>query len=77
MRVLPFLTKQLADRYGCDPEDVTMAATLDDLNLSDDDRSEIALLLGEVFGVEIPTGELLSFETVEDLVGYVEDREEV
>lgn len=72
--VLNYLVTLLSDRYGCDSEDVIMAASLDDLNLTADDRGEIALFLGEVYGVEIPTEELCAFETIEDLVGYVEDR---
>ena len=72
--VLHYLITLLADRYGCDPEDVTMAALLDDLNLTMDDRGEISMLLGELYGVEIPTDDLETFETVEDLVGFVEDR---
>ena len=72
--VLPYLTTLLADRYGCDGEDVTMAARLDDLNLTEDDKGEIALFLGEVYGVEIPGEDLKEFETIEDMVGFVEDR---
>lgn len=72
--VLNYLVTLLSDRYGCEGEDVVMAATLDDLNLTADDLGDIALFLGEVYGVDIPTDALRSFETVEDLVGYVEDR---
>lgn len=72
--VLPYLATVLPDRCGCDPEDVTMAARLDDLNLSRDDLSDVALLLQELYGVEMPTEELDAAETIEDLVGYVEDR---
>ena len=72
--VLPYLTSLLTDRYGCDSDEVTMAARLDDLNLTADDRGEIALFLGEVYGVDIPADELDAFETVEDMVGFVEDR---
>lgn len=72
--VLPYLVTLFCDRYGCFEEDVTMAARLDDLNLTSDDIGEIAMFLGEVYGVEIPTDELKAFETVEDLVGFVEDR---
>ncbi len=64
----------LIDRYGCDPDDIVMAATLDELNLSADDLTEIVLCLYEQFGVDIPEHEWKQFETVEDLVGYVEDR---
>lgn len=72
--VLNDLVTLLSDRYGCDEDEIQMAATLDDLNLTADDLDEIALFLGEVYGVEIPTADLRAFETIEDVVGYVEDR---
>lgn len=72
--VLEKLSALLSDQYGCDPEDVTMAATLDELNITDREREELAFILGEVYGVEIPQEELAAFATVEDFVGYIEDR---
>ncbi len=72
--VLHYLEQLLADRFGCDGEDVVMGATLDELNLTLHDLEEIALCLDDVYGVEIPASEWMTFETVEDLVGYVEDR---
>ena len=71
---LPFLRQLLVDRYGCDVEDVLMATTLDELNLSADDLAEIVMCLYEAFGVDIPEAEWSQFETVEDLLGYIEDR---
>ena len=72
--VLEKLAALLSDQYGCDPEDVTMAATLDELNLTDHERGELAFTLEEVYGVEIPDEALSAFVTVEDFVGYIEDR---
>ena len=72
--VLEYLQQFFADRFGCDEEDVIMAAALDDLNLSADDKYEMSLCLHDLYGVEIPADCLQSFETVEDVVGYVEDR---
>ncbi len=72
--VLNYLVTLLSDRYGCNEEDIEMAATLDDLNLTADDLDEIALFLGEIYGVDIPTAALRAFETIEDIVGYLEDR---
>ena len=40
--VLEKLVLLLADQYGCEEEDVTMNALLDDLNLTPDDRAELA-----------------------------------
>lgn len=64
----------LCERCGCFFEDVELAATFDELNVADFEREELAFLLAERHGVEIPTDVLFSFETLEDLVGYVEDR---
>ena len=68
------LVRLLAERYACDPEDVTMSSTLDELNLSPNDRGDVAFSLEELYGVSIPTEALEEFESVEDLVGYIEDR---
>lgn len=72
--VLSTVAQFAAQQCGCDPEDVEMAALLDDLNITSEDRSELAVLLESQYMVEIPTEDLDAFETVEDIVGYVEDR---
>lgn len=72
--VLEQLSRLLCDRCGCEAEDVTMAAGLDDLNITPDERGELAFALGELYGVEIPDDLLQGFVTVEDFVGYIEDR---
>ena len=64
----------LCERCGCFYEDVEMAASLDELNVANFEREELAFMLAERHGVYIPTDELFAFETVEDLVGYIEDR---
>ena len=72
--VLQQLTKLLTDRFGCDAEDVTMAASFDDLNITEDERCELALVLWEQH-LAVPMPDALPlFDTVEDLVGYIEDR---
>ncbi len=63
-----------AEECGCDPDAVEMDSLLDDLNISDDDRSELAVLLESLYMVEIPAEALEAFQTVEDVVGYIEDR---
>ena len=73
MRVLDVLTQLFCRNYGCDPEDVEMAATLDELNIAPHEREHMAVFLGEMYGVEITDEILYGFETVEDVVGYVED----
>ena len=72
--VLSTVAQFAAQQCGCDPQDVEMASRLDDLNISAEDRSELAILLESQYMVEIPTEALDGFETVEDMVGYVEDQ---
>lgn len=73
MRVLDVLTALFCRNYGCEPEDVQMAATLDDLNIAPHEREDMAVFLGEMYGVSIDDESLDGFETVEDVVGFVED----
>lgn len=72
--VLERLSALLEAEYACDPGEITMAASLDDLNLTGHERMEIAYFLGDLYGVEIPEDEIRGFDYVEDLVGYIEDR---
>ena len=71
--VLEQLTVLLVDRFACDPEDVTMAASFDDLNITDDERYELAAVLSELY-LRTQNDDFPPFDTVEDLVGYIEDR---
>ena len=71
--VLEQLTVLLVDRFGCDAEDVTMAASFDELNITDDERYELAAVLSEVY-LSTKQDDFPPFDTVEDLVGYIEDR---
>jgi len=73
MRVLDVLTALFCEKYACDPECVEMAATLDELNIAPHEREDMAVFLGELYGVDIDDATLDGFETVEDVVGYVED----
>ncbi|MBQ4332825.1 MAG: hypothetical protein IJC33_03505 [Clostridia bacterium] len=73
MRVLDVLTALFCEKYACDPECVEMAATLDELNIAPHEREDMAVFLGELYGVDIDDTTLDGFETVEDVVGYVED----
>ena len=73
MRVLDVLVSLFCQRYGCDPEDVVMAATLDDLNIAPHEREDMAVFLGEMYGVDMDDDTLDGFETVEDVVAFVED----
>lgn len=74
MTVLERVRDYLCEHVGCDPEDVELAATLDELNVAWYDREALAMHLTEVYEIAVPDEELTAFETVEDLVGYWEDR---
>lgn len=73
MRVLDVLTVLFCRNYGCEPDDVRMAATLDELNIAPHEREDMAVFLEEMYGVAIEDDILEGFETVEDVVGFVED----
>lgn len=72
--VFEYLKKLLTEQYACDPQEIELPMPLDDLNITDSDRVDLALLLSEHYGVDIPDDRLSEFETVEDMVAYVEDR---
>ena len=74
MRVLDVLTALFCRNYGCEPEEVQMDATLDELNIAPHEREHMAVVLEELYGIAIDDDTLDGFETVEDVVGYVEDR---
>lgn len=60
-------------RYGCEGP-IDMGDTFDELNITAEERSDLALALEELYGVSIPTEALEECRSVEDLVGYIEDR---
>lgn len=73
MRVLDVLVRLFCTKYGCEPEDVVMAASLDELNIAPHEREDMAMFLEEMYGVTIDDDVLDGFETVEDVVAHVED----
>ncbi len=60
-------------RYGCEGP-IEMASTFDELNILPHEREDMALTLEEIYGVAIPDEALAAFESIEDIVGYIEDR---
>ena len=73
MRVLDVLSALFCEKYGCDAEDVEMGTSLDVLNIAPHEREDMALVLGEMYGIDFDDEALYGFETVEDVVGYIED----
>ncbi len=73
MRVLDTLTALFCEKYGCSPEDVEMGVSLDTLGILPHEREDMALVLGEIYSVAMDDDALYGFETVEDVVGYIED----
>lgn len=74
MRVLDVLMRLFCAKYGCEPEDVELSASLDDLNIAPHEREDMAMTLEELYGIAIDDDALDGFETVEDVVAYIEDR---
>ncbi len=74
MRVFESLLMLFCEKYGCEPEDVTMGASLDELGILPHEREDMALVLGETYGVAFDDEALDGFDTVEDVVGYIEDQ---
>ena len=72
--VLQQLTKLLTDRFGCFEEDIFMAASFYDLNITESERCELAAVLWELHVAAPLPDDLPPFDLVEDLVGYIEDR---
>lgn len=72
--VLEFLKKILCEQLACDEQDIEMETSLDDLNLTDEDKTELAVLLSEHYGVAISDEQVAGFQTIEDVVACVEDQ---
>lgn len=67
----------IVDQLGIDEDMVEMDTNLmKDLEGDSLDMVEIILGIEETFGLEIPDEEAEEFETVRDLVEYVDDHEE-
>ncbi len=73
MRVIDRLTVLFCEKYGCDPDDIELGASLDTLGILPHEREDMAMVFEEMYGVEFDDETLDGFETVEDIVGYIED----
>ena len=59
-----------------DPGTVSLDVDLENLGVTSPDLLEIALAIEEEFGMEIPDKDLSGFQKVDDIVAYVEERED-
>ena len=60
----------LRDHLGID-DDITEAATLDELNADSLDRIDAGLALEEAFGITIPDEVIERWETVKDVLDWL------
>lgn len=64
----------IARKFQVDPDDITPAATLKDLELDSLDVVDLSLVVEKELGVAISDDEMLQAETVEAVVTLVESR---
>jgi acyl carrier protein len=63
----------IVETLSCEEDDVTMEATLTgDLGADSLDAVELNMAIEDAFEISIPDEELANFETVGDIVTYVE-----
>lgn len=72
--VFEYLRKILSEQMACDVQDIEMTTLLDDLNITDEDRTELALMLADHYAVTISDEQAAEFATIEDVVACVEDQ---
>lgn len=72
--VFAYLQKMISEQMACDGQDIEMDTSLDDLNLTEEDRTELALMLSDHYGVTITDEQTAAFDTIEDVVACVEDQ---
>lgn len=64
----------VAEQLNCDASEVTMETNFkDDLNADSLDLFELVMALEEEFNCEIPSDDLNSIATVEDIIKYLKD----
>ena len=65
----------IVDQLNCDEEDITMEINLmKDLEADSLDAVEIIMAIEDEYGIEIPDEDAEKFQTVADIVKYVEDK---
>ena len=65
----------IAEQLNCDASEVEMSTNFkEDLGADSLDLFELVLALEEEYDVEIPQEDLVSMQTVEDVINYLKDR---
>jgi acyl carrier protein len=65
----------ICDILTCEADDLTVDSFLsDDLGMTPDDLEELVAVLQEEFEIEIPDIDAEDWETVGDLIGYVQEK---
>ena len=67
--------KEFVDTINCTEDEVELDKRLsEDLDIDSLDAVEIGMALESAFDIEIPDEELAKFETVKDVVDYIESQ---
>lgn len=67
----------VAENLGVEEDSITMESSFkDDLKADSLDLFEMVMALEENYGIEIPTDDLGQFETVADVIDYIQSHKE-
>lgn len=63
----------ICEQFAIDEADVTLDANLEDLNFDSLDMIDIVMDIEDEFSVEVPDEALAKFETIRDIVNFLEN----
>jgi acyl carrier protein len=61
--------------FGEEPENVKLESRFEDLDIDSLDLVELAQVIEDEYGIEVPDADMDKIETVADVVAYVSDRQ--
>ncbi len=64
----------IVDQFGSNPDDVTADMPISDLSADSLDLVEMVMALEEEFNIEVEDEDIESFNTIGDIVEYINDR---